>query len=343
MKILIIADFHGDSPRFLLNNSRFFSKGFVRNGHDVRQFSYRETLLGLSPIRSKKWALKLAKKKTDRLLAELARHYQPDLVFITTFRLLDVDTIAQLKAEIGGAKVMCWYGDGPLDIEAGVAPIAQQCDWFLATSGGDILEEFRRLGVARCAFMPNPCDGDTEYPRAVDDRWRSDIVFTGKLKHKRAGQDSTRWELINTLVEKKGMSVWGDMGKPRLEGQDYLNALCGAKMVLSINVYNDVRLYHSDRLIHCVSCGVFTLARHVPDSELLFEDGEHLRYFRTADECLELVDYYLGHDDERGRIAAAGREHAQAVFDCGRLAEHVIDLIEKGSYDAPFAEIVGAR
>ena len=185
MKILIIADFHGDSPRFLLNNSRFFSKGFVRNGHDVRQFSYRETLLGLSPIRSKKWALKLAKKKTDRLLAELARHYQPDLVFITTFRLLDGATLAQLKKETGKAAIVCWYGDPPRHIEEEVGDVARHCDWFLATSGGPVLQMYKEMGVAHCGYMANPCDSDVEYGRDVAAKWRTDIVFTGKLKHNR--------------------------------------------------------------------------------------------------------------------------------------------------------------
>ena len=66
MKILILADFRRDSPFYLLNNPRLLSKGFMRNGHDVLEFSYRDTLLSLSPIRSKRWARKLAKNKLEQ-------------------------------------------------------------------------------------------------------------------------------------------------------------------------------------------------------------------------------------------------------------------------------------
>jgi len=340
MKILIIADFRLDSPRFLLNSPRRFAKGFVRNGHDVKEFSYRDTLLGLSPVKSKKWALKLAKKKTDHLLTQLARNYQPDIIFIAAFKLLDAATISQLKEILPGVLVMCWYGDMYDGVDPKIAPLARLCEWFLATSGGSLLQAYKQLGIKHCAFIPNPSDKDIEHPREVPDNWRSNILFTGKLKHGQHGQDSLRWNLIKHLVEKKGMTTYGCMSQPTIHGLDYLNAICGAKIALSINAFNDIRFYHSDRLTNYLACGTFVLAKHIPDSELLFENNKHLCYFDTFDECIELVDKFLTDEKQRRQIARAGMKLIHEDFSCEKLARYIIDLAQTGSYNPPWAQIL---
>jgi spore maturation protein CgeB len=91
-------------------------------------------------------------------------------------------------------------------------------------------------------------------------------------------------------------------------------------------------MYHSDRFINSISCGAFTLAKRVPDTDLLFEDGRHVRYFNDCRHFFELVDYYLAHDAERRAIAAAGMARAHGEFNCTTMARHVLDLVEKGSY-----------
>jgi len=340
MKILLVADFRGDSPGFTLNNARILAKGLVRNGHDVCRFSFRERLLSLSPIKSKKWAIKLAKKKTDQLLFELAGHYQPDIVLLVAFKLVDAETVAELKETLPRSVFMCWYGDPPKGIGDDVNNIARQCDWLLATSGGELLKTYKQMGVPHCAFMPNPCDRDIEYPRKTDAKWKSKLLFTGKLGHRREGQDLDRRELIEYLVSQKQMTVWGCLGQPRILGKDYLDAICGAEMTLSININNDVRFYHSDRLMHLLGCGTFVLARNVPDSNLLFEDQRHLCYFETRQECLELIERYEKDKSRREKIAQEGMNHAHKAFGCERLTRYIIDLAETGQSNEPWAEIV---
>ena len=324
----------------MLNNSRMLAKGFVRNGHDVQQFSYREALMNLSPVPSKKWAARLAKGKTDRLLTELAKHYSPDMVLITAFKLLDADTVRQLRDAARGATFVCWYGDGPGAVDPRVQEVVRHCDWFLATSGGPLLQQFKEAGVSHCAFMPNPADADIEYPRPTDQRWRSEMLFTGKLSHSRHAREPIREGLIETLIARNKMTVWGCLRRPRLVGIDYLNAICGAKMVLSINITNNVRFYHSDRLIHCLACGAFVLAKAVPDSELLFADGAHLCYFDSVEQCLDLVDRYQADPVGRQKIARAGMARAHESFGCEKLARHIVDLVQEGQYLEDWAEVL---
>ncbi len=340
MRVLIVGDFQRDLTRFMLNNSRKFSKGFTRNGHHVLEFSYRNMLMQLSPLPSRRWAAWLAKGKTDRLLAKLAQHHQTDLVLITAFRLLDAVTVQRLKQAVPHAQIVCWYGDMQQGTDPHVAAIGRQCDWFLATSAGSTLRNYHALGIEHCAFMPNPADADVERRYQVPDHLRSRMLFVGKLKHSGPGQDPARWELIQRLVAQQQLTVWGSLGRPTLKGLDYLQAICGTDMALSVNAYNDVRMYHSDRLIHLTGCGAFVLAKRVPDSDLLFEDGKHLCYFDSYEQCVELIERYADDAQARAQIAAAGMAHAHREFAAQKLARHIVELIEHGTFVAPWAEII---
>jgi len=312
----------------------------VRNGHDVLEFSYRDLLFALSPLKSRKWAIKLAKKKTDNLLIELAGHYQPDIILIGAIKFIDAEIFYKLKECCAHAPVMSWYGDMFEGVDPKIEPIAKLCDWFMATSGGTTLRNYKNAGVPNCAFMPNPCDPDLHYQREVESRWHSELLFTGKLQHSQGGQDPLRWELIDYLVKHKNLTVWGSFSHPDVRGLDYINAICGTKIAISINAFNDVRFYHSDRFINYLSNGAFVLAKRVPDSNLLFEDKRHLCYFDSLEECLELIDFYIDRTAQRKTIGLEGMRRAHEMFNGTKLAKHIIDLVTTGKYDAPWCEVI---
>ena len=103
-----------------------------------------------------------------------------------------------------------------------------------------------------------------------------------------------------------------------------------------VNAANDISLYHSDRFTQYLACGTLVLAKYVPESELLFKNKIHLRYFDTINEFFELADWYLSHEDERVKIANAGMEYAHSEFNCEKIAKYTMDLIENGTYSAPW-------
>jgi len=116
----------------------------------------------------------------------------------------------------------------------------------------------------------------------------------------------------------------------------YLYAISGAKMGLSINLANDIQLYHSDRLTHYLACGTLVLARQVPDSDQMFEDDVHLRYFDTEDGFFELVERYLREESQRKRIARTGMDWIHREFNSVKIVERMLEAVETGSYRAPW-------
>lgn len=339
-RILIVGDFKDESPKSIRTQQRMWIKALLRAGCDVQRFSYRNIMIQCSPFPSKRIARNFAKKKTDRLLVEQIKRYHPDIIFVLSMKYLDAETVVAMR-QVAPKTIFISRDEDPFpDQNLGRIAIARHIDIVINTSAGRFLQTYKNAGVPCCAFIPNVCDPDIQYKYDVEEKWKADLIFTGKPEHTKLDRNNERYNLVKKLSEKSGARIYGAFGVPRVEGIDYFYAISGAKIGLSINIANDVRLYHSDRLINYISCGTLVLAKRVPDTGLLFEDGIHVKYFDTADEFFELADWYLKHDGERERIAKAGMQRAHAEFNCKKIVGHMLDLIETGTYDAPWAEIL---
>jgi hypothetical protein len=335
---LIVADLVHKPAKMFLNQAPKLAKGFIRLGHDARLFSYTGALKELSPFKSRTLAKFFFKHKADRLLAADVKNYQPDIVFVCFPRVLDADTIEQMRKASPNTVFIGIDGDLWPALRRERINVAKKLDIVIATNDGAGLRAYKDAGVPKCAFMPNLCDPDTDHRYDVEDKWKKDILWTGLIIHdpKRYPGEQMRCDIINRLNQMPKCAVYGCCGKPKIGGIDYLYAISGVRIGLSINGDNTVRLYHSDRLTNYLSCGACVLAKRVPDSDLLFKDGLHLRYFDTAEEFFELADWYLKHEDERKKIADAGMKWTHEQFNGVKIAGYILDLIEKDKYSAPW-------
>lgn len=347
MRIFAIADFKDESPKSIRAERRRWPKGFIRLGHDVQRFSYRNILMQFNPFvgrHIRRFMPAFVKKRTDDALVEQVKLYHPHIVFVGGMKYLTDKTIAAMRTVSPGAVFVGRDNDPFPEKNPARLAIAKQLDIVVTSNAGSFLKTYKQAGIPLCAFVPNPCDPDIQHPYEVEEKWESDIIFTGKAEHKRLGKelgrDFNRYSLLKKLSTMPNVKMYGCFDKPRVEGIEVFYAISGAKIALSINIVNDVRLYHSDRLVNCLSCGTFVLAKRVPDTDLLFQDGVHLKYFDSAEEFFELADWYLKHDQEREVIAKAGMEKAHNDFSCERIAQYVLDLVEKGTCDAPWAEVL---
>jgi spore maturation protein CgeB len=346
-RIFVIADFKDESPRCVRAQPRMWVKGLIRLGHDVQRFAYRNIMTQLSPFPGKRFRRffpGFVRRRADNILAEQIEPYHPHIVLLLGMKYITAETIRVIRAIAPKAIVVGRDEDPFPEKNPARLAIAKETDIVITTSGGRFLQTYKDAGVPRCAFIPNACDPDIQYRYDVEEKWKTDIIFTGKAEHRRLGSKGKdnldRYGLVQRLAQMPNAKIYGCFGNPRVEGIETFYAISGAKIGLSINIVNDVRLYHSDRLANYVSCGTFTLAKRVPGTDLLFKDGEHLKYFDTIDEFFELADWYLKHDRQREEIAMAGMQKAHNDFNCQKIAQYMLDLIKAGSYNAPWAEIL---
>jgi len=335
-RIFFVADTKDFTDKLLLAMLRKEIKGFIRLGHDTQVFSYNEAFRYVSPVTSPKWVVRQYKSRVDELLVKQIRNYEPDIIHVSFAKFMDAKTVMLMRqaapnAFFIGIDVDLWPEMHEDRIEA-----AAKLDLVLTTYGENGQQAMKEAAV-RCVFLPNMCDPDIEYRYDVSNKWKSDILFTGQTRynHKRYPTEDLRYQLLVRLADMKNCALYGCCDRPLIGGIQYFYAISGAKIGLSINAVNDVRLYHSDRLTQYLACGTFVLAKRVPDSELLFKDKVHLRYFDTFEEFFDLAKWYLENEQERLKIANAGMQHVHAEFNCKKIAKYVLDVIETGTYIAP--------
>ena len=74
------------------------------------------------------------------------------------------------------------------------------------------------------------------------------------------------------------------------------------------------------------ACGSLLMAERTPEHEQLFKDKEEAVFFSSDQELLDLCRYYIAHDDERKRIAMAGR--ARCIKSCYSNEETIKGIIK---------------
>ena len=338
-RIFFVADTKDFTDKLLKNGLRRQIKGFIRLGHDTQVFSYNTAFCQTAPLMSKILSRRLCKPCVDDLLVKQIKNYKPDVVHVGFANFLDAQTVRLTRDAVPDAFFVGTDNDPWPELHKGCVEAAAELDLVLTTYDGEGLDAYKKAGV-RCAFMPNMCDPDIECRYEVDDKWKSDILFTGQTRynHKRYPTEDIRYHLLSRLVNMQGCALYGCCCRPRIGGINYLYTISGAKIGLSINAINSIRFYHSDRLTTYLSCGTFVLAKRVPDSDLLFKDGVHLRYFDTVEEFFDLAKWYLEHEEERKKIATAGMEHVHTEFNCEKIARYTMNIIETGSYKATWTD-----
>ena len=185
--------------------------------------------------------------------------------------------------------------------------------------------------------MPNICDPDIDHRYEVGPEWKTDILWIGTTRHRANTSEIFREELVTEIAKRKDSTLYGCFGRPQIVGQNYLYAISGAKISVNVNAYASVKFCHSDRLTQHLACGTLVLAKRFEGCDLLYKDKIHLRYFDTKEEFFDLADYYLDHEEERKKIADAGMKWVHENFNSVKIAGYILDLLEKGSYTAPWS------
>lgn len=180
------------------------------------------------------------------------------------------------------------------------------------------VKELESLGAPRTFFIGNAYDPRTHRPIAISEEEKrmfgGGVGFVGDYETERAqfifylAQQGipiriwgTNWnkkcKLSHPNVKIEGRPLWGD---------EYAKAICAFDINLAFlrKINRDLQTQRSIEIPAC--CG-FMLAERTHEHLELFEEGKEAEFFGTKEELLEKVRYYLDHEDERKRIALAGK------------------------------------
>jgi len=144
-----------------------------------------------------------------------------------------------------------------------------------------------------------------------------ELAFVGSV-----GRDhQQRLALLEELCREVPISFWGAGAeslppdsplrgrvKPPLWGYDMYRQLQRSKIALNIHIDMAEQYAANMRLYEATGVGTMLLTDWKTNLHELFEVGNEVVAYRSTEECVELVRYYLTHEDEREAIAQAGQK-----------------------------------
>jgi spore maturation protein CgeB len=260
-------------------------------------------------------------------ILEAALEFKPDILFVFKGPTVYPETVRRLRAN----GLTC-YNYFPDTSPAAHGPYLQRalplydCVFYTKRHWDDAMRE--RLKLREAVFIPHGYDPEVHCPVPLDDgdrqRYGCDVVLV-------ATYTSQKERVLSELLQRRptlDLRVWGNqwercrdaavrkrVGGPAVAGTSYVRALRAAKIALAIMsgpVPGAASGDHtSTRSFEIPACGAFMLHERNAEVLELYEEGSEIAAFGGSDELVEKIDYYLAHEQERIRIAAAG--HARAV------------------------------
>ncbi len=332
MKIIHVANFN--KGRYGLTYYSFdykLNNGFIRNGHCVYDFSYRDTARTVSWLKRKK----LGTKKMNTRLLETVANIKPELLLLGNAELVAPETLDEARKICPHLKIALWYVDPLVDQDEKVANLrrlVEKVDTLFCTSSGLLLSQFKPRKSA--SYLPNVVDASIDILKNhTRTDFEFDLIFIGS-----DGHDNKRRAFLKLLLERaKEASIkvkcFGSQGFPPVRGSDFMDTLARSSMSLSIGRVIDVKWYTSDRIGQLTGNGLLTFSSEVLDFRELYSDDE-LVYFKDIDDLIEKVLYFKNNDQERQRIAKNGYERSHLCYNVQQVAKY----IEEETFGSPSSD-----
>lgn len=321
MKVLHVGNFNTSRyGRTYYDFDRKLSNGFIRNGHYVYDFSYRDIARSISWLKRKKAG---AKKMNDKFL-QAVHNIRPDLVLLGNAELIEPDYIDRLRELQPNLRIALWYVDPLKGQDKKVAylrKLAEKVDTLFCTSAGELLNQFKpRMNTL---FLPNVVDGSIEILKNhTKEKFDIDLVFIGRDSH-----DERRRTFLEDLLKSNddhqlNISYFGASGASPVYGAEFFDTLEKSCMGLSINRVDDVKWYTSDRIAQLTGNGLLTFSSEVEGLRELYNEDE-IVYFSDHNDLVEKLKYYKRNTKERQRIAANGYQRAHQYYNSQNIAKYI--------------------
>lgn len=166
----------------------------------------------------------------------------------------------------------------------------------------------------------------------------AELAFIGSV-----GRDHLqRLALLEELCRKVPISFWGAGAdslpadsplrgrvNPPLWGYDMYQQLQRSKIALNIHIDMAEQYAANMRLYEATGVGTMLLTDWKTNLHEMFEIGKEVVAYRSVEECVELVNYYLAHDSEREAIAKAGQQRTLSEHSYYHRMQELTEILNR--------------
>lgn len=331
MRILIAGDWHSEL------HEEVVCQALRGLGHEVAAFKWSgyfsrpQGALGrfghLARRAQNKYLVGPTIGHLNRDLIAMVSHFKPEMLFVYRGTHVTRYTLLTIKKSWPGCVLVGYNNDDPF------SPAYPHYLWrhFLrAVPAYDLmlayrhanLGEYKKAGARRVALLRSWFVPERNHPVELSDtekkRFEAEVVFVGHY------EDDQRLEYLEEIarqgirlrlfgpgydwdpVIRKSPALNGLLPVRLVWGEDYNRALCGAKIALCfLSKLN--RDTYTRRCFEIPAAGALMLSEYSDDLSGLYKEGVDADFFRSRDEMMEKIRYYLAHEEQRRQVARSGQ------------------------------------
>lgn len=252
---------------------------------------------------------KYGKESLNDYFLKLVEKERPDYVFLTTiYDEFDISTFEKVRSLCPHTKLINFFSDDEWRFEnysKYLAPYLDRC----ITTYPPAYERARKLGLTNFSLMIYACN--TQVYRKISTPKLYEVSFIGQPTPERESH-------IAYLI-KKGIDValWGkgwtelstfSMYKKHYRGiaKDIVQVINQSKIALTF-LMDDLNegVQIKGRIAEVAGCGTFQIITDNPHTQTMLQKNKEAAYFRSKQDLVSKVQYYLKHESKREKIAHA--------------------------------------
>ncbi|NLB52567.1 MAG: glycosyltransferase [Syntrophomonadaceae bacterium] len=213
---------------------------------------------------------------------------------------------------------------------------------FVFTTCQESIAKYEENGV-QAHLLPFACHPSFHKRVSSDPRFNHDIVFVGnnysEFKDRIAGANNILKPLMdsNYSIKIYGNEWWLDQTRPfhidsrfygGYLGSEDLPVVCASvPIILGLHSVTNSTTMMSMRTFEVLgSCG-FHLTQWTPAIESMFKNHYHLVWSNSAEETVDLVNYYLAHPELREKIALQGQREVYEKHTYHKRIENYLPML----------------
>jgi SAM-dependent methyltransferase len=335
---LLRADYQTQLEALLatgFGDSTFYSGGLARQG-----WRALDVIPNCEPLQAA-WRRETGfSGDAQATLVEQIRRAGPEVVYLQDLALGQASFLAQIRPYV---RLIAGQIASPI-------PPTAQLDGLdlIFTSFPHFVQRFREAGL--CAYY-QPLAFDPGILARLGPRQPvHPFTFVGGL----SGHHVRGTELLETVAAGAPLQVWGYGAESLAAGSglrerhhgeawglDMFGLLHASKITLNRHIDVAERFANNMRLFEATGCGAMLLTDYKDNLQELFRIGEEIVAYRSPEECLDLVQYYLHHPEEAEAIAKAGQARTLRDHTYDRRMEQTAEILARHLRDLDLGPSLG--
>tara|TARA_A100001015_G_scaffold67296_1_gene74515 strand:- start:134 stop:1198 length:1065 start_codon:yes stop_codon:yes gene_type:complete len=334
MRILHVSNF-GDkhNGRLYWNQCFKITNGFIRNGHNVYNFSDRDR------SRSSIFNKFKNNETVQKELLQTIENYNPSLIVLGHADRINIETLSKIKAK-KDIKIIEWNVDN-FYLDNTLKKLSNRSEFLDGIFSTTADEQISKCVYGNfISFFPNIVDASIEKMKIYENiNHPKDVFFalshgvgTGKLRRKNSMNENKdpRVKFMDNLkfnLSDIKFNFFGMRGVQPIWASEFDNNIKDCYMGICLQRKPILKYSLSDRIAQYLGNGLMVFIESDTQYYDILKKDEEAVYFDGVEDLAEKIDFYKKNKDKALNIAANGHKKIHSTCNEKIITQYMLDCL----------------